>query len=133
MFAGVVDGIAGTVTTRNRAEEGAMVDFKRLSDRAKDLVQRRGGTDSLKEDAAELKDIATGKGSVTDKAKAAAAAIKDPGRAGAEGEPQAEPEPAPAEPTEPAATAEKRAERQERRAERRKERAERREGGPGPA
>jgi hypothetical protein len=127
MFAGVADGIAGTVTTRNRAEEGAMVDLKRLSDRAKDLLQKRGGTDSLKEDAAELKDIATGKGSVSDKAKAAAAAIKDPGAEGAEGE--TEPKPAPAEPTEPQATAEERADRKERRAERRKQRAARREGG----
>jgi hypothetical protein len=106
-----------------------MVDFKKLGARAKELVDKRGGTDSLKEDAAELKDIATGKGSVSDKAKAAAAALKDPGAEGAEGEATAEPKPAPAEPTEPGATAERRAERQERRAERRKERAERREGG----
>ena len=59
------------------------MDFKRLTDRAKDLVEKRGGTDSLKEDADELKGIAKGEGSLTDKAKAAAAALKDPG-AGAE-------------------------------------------------
>jgi hypothetical protein len=100
-----------------------MVNFRKLGDRAKDLVERRGGTDSLKQDAAELKEIATGKGSLSDKAKAAAAAIKDPGAKAEE----AAPEP---EPTEPAAAAERRAGRKERRAERRKERAERREGGP---
>jgi hypothetical protein len=112
-----------------------MVDFKKLSDRAKALVERRGGTDSLKEDAAELKDIATGKGSLSDKAKAAAEALKEPGASGTAAE--GEPTPAPAEPTEPAGTAEERAGREERRAEqqaeRRKERAERHPGGEGTA
>jgi hypothetical protein len=56
-----------------------MVDFKRVTDRAKDLVEKRGGTESLKEDAAELRDIAKGPGSVKDKAKAAVEALKDPG------------------------------------------------------
>ena len=53
----------------------------KLVDEAKELVEERGGVDSLKEDAEELKDIATGDGSVVDKAKAAAEAIKDPGEA----------------------------------------------------
>lgn len=61
-----------------------MVDFKKLGDRAKDLVEKRGGTDTLKKDAAELKEIAKGKGSLADKAKAAAAAIKDEGAPGEE-------------------------------------------------
>ncbi len=55
------------------------MDLKRLTDRAKNIVDKRGGTDSLKEDAGELKDIATGKGALKDKAKAAAEAIKEPG------------------------------------------------------
>jgi len=55
------------------------MDFKKLTDKAKDLVDKRGGTDSLKEDADELKSIASGKGSFSDKAKAAVAAIKEPG------------------------------------------------------
>jgi hypothetical protein len=55
------------------------MDFKKLGQQAKSLVDRRGGTERLKEDAQELKDIAKGQGSLTDKAKAAAAAIKDPG------------------------------------------------------
>jgi len=50
-----------------------------LTSKAKALVDKRGGTDSLKQDAEELKKIASGKGSVGDKAKAAAAAVKDPG------------------------------------------------------
>ena len=58
------------------------MDFRRLSSRAKDLVEKRGGTDSLKQDAAQLKEIAKGPGSLGDKAKAAAAAIKDPGADG---------------------------------------------------
>jgi hypothetical protein len=56
-----------------------MVNFRRLADQAKKIVDKRGGTDSVKEDAAELKDIAKGEGSLKDKAKAAGGAIKDPG------------------------------------------------------
>jgi hypothetical protein len=59
------------------------MDLKRIADKAKDLVDKRGGTDSLKEDASELKDIASGKGSLADKAKAAVEAVKDPGAEGA--------------------------------------------------
>ena len=61
-----------------------MVNFKRLADKAKDVVEKRGGTDALKKDAQELRDIAKGKGSLKDKAKAAADAVKDPGREGKE-------------------------------------------------
>jgi hypothetical protein len=61
-----------------------MVNFKRLTDRAKDLVEKRGGSDALKADAQELREIAKGKGSLKDKAKAAAAAVKDPGEKGTE-------------------------------------------------
>jgi len=107
-----------------------MVNFKKLGDKAKDLVEKRGGTDSLKEDATELKEIATGKGSLSDKAKAAAAALKEPG---SKGEKPTEEKPLPAEPAEAAGIADDRAERKERRQERRKDRAERREGGGGAA
>ncbi len=68
------------------------MDFGKLVDETKELVDDRGGVDSLKEDAEELKDIATGDGSVTDKAKDAVEAIEDPGetgRAGQVGPPQA--------------------------------------------
>ena len=50
-----------------------------LASKAKQIVDKRGGTDSLKQDAGELKDIASGSGSLSDKAKAAAEAIKEPG------------------------------------------------------
>jgi hypothetical protein len=59
-----------------------MVNFKRLTNQAKKVVDKRGGMDSLKEDASELRDIAKGKGSIKDKAKAAGKAIKDPGAKG---------------------------------------------------
>ena len=59
------------------------MDLNKLKKQAQDLVEKRGGTDALKEDAEELKDIATGKGSMTDKGKAAVDAIKDPGKPGA--------------------------------------------------
>jgi hypothetical protein len=60
------------------------MDLKRLSQQAKRLIDKRGGTKSVKEDADELRDIARGEGSLSDKAKAAADAIKDPGAAGPE-------------------------------------------------
>ena len=60
--------------------------LNKLMDKAKEAFDKRGGVDSLKGDADELKSIATGKGSLTDKAKAAADAIKEPGAPKAEGE-----------------------------------------------
>jgi hypothetical protein len=68
-----------------------MVNFRRLADQAKKIVDKRGGTDALKEDAEELKDIAKGKGSLKDKAKAAGEAVKDPGKPGEEERKRAEP------------------------------------------
>jgi hypothetical protein len=59
-----------------------MVNLRRLTDQAKKIVEKRGGTDALKEDADELKDIAKGKGGLKDKAKAAGKALKDPGAEG---------------------------------------------------
>ena len=58
------------------------MDLGKLADEAKKLVDERGGMDSLKEDAEELKDIATGDESLVDKAKEAAEAVKDPGAPG---------------------------------------------------
>ena len=55
------------------------MNLKSLQRRAKQLIDRRGGTDSLKADAEELKDIGNGPGSVADKAKRAGDALKDPG------------------------------------------------------
>lgn len=53
-----------------------------LLDKVKHHVSKRGGVDALKEDAGELKDIAGGSGSITDKAKDAVDAVKDPGAPG---------------------------------------------------
>lgn len=55
------------------------MDLKRLFNKGKKVVDERGGVESLKEDAQELAGIAKGKGSLTDKAKEAAEAVKEPG------------------------------------------------------
>jgi hypothetical protein len=54
--------------------------LNRFTQMAKDVIDRRGGTDALKEDLQEAKDATRGSGSLTDKAKAAAGAFKQPGR-----------------------------------------------------
>jgi hypothetical protein len=59
-----------------------MVNFRRLADRAKNVIDKRGGTEALKEDAEELRDIAKGEDSLKDKAKEAGKAIKEPGAPG---------------------------------------------------
>lgn len=56
------------------------MNLKRLQRRAQELIDRRGGTASLKGDAEELRDIAKSRGSMTEKAKRAASALKQPGR-----------------------------------------------------
>lgn len=59
-----------------------MVSFRNLStlaDKAKEAVEKRGGTDALKQDAEQLKSIAKGPGTLSEKAKAAAAALKEGG------------------------------------------------------
>lgn len=57
--------------------------IKGLADRAKKVVDARGGNESLKRDADELRSIARGKGSLSDKVKAAGKALKEPGGPGA--------------------------------------------------
>jgi hypothetical protein len=59
----------------------------KLADQAKKLIGKRGGMDSVKEDAMEVKDIARGEGTMQDKAKAGAEALKDPGAPGEPSEP----------------------------------------------
>ena len=53
-----------------------------LLNKAKGAFQKRGGTEAAKADAQELKDIRAGEGSTSDKVKAAAEALKDPGAKG---------------------------------------------------
>jgi hypothetical protein len=55
------------------------MDLKGLFNKGKKMVDERGGVDALKEDAQELAGIAKEKGSLADKAKDAAAALKEPG------------------------------------------------------
>jgi hypothetical protein len=64
------------------------MDLKSLSQQAKSLFTKRGGTDAAKADAQELSDIAKGQGSTSGKAKDAGEALKDPG---AKGGPEQEP------------------------------------------
>ncbi|MBJ7331054.1 MAG: hypothetical protein JHC95_14245 [Solirubrobacteraceae bacterium] len=58
------------------------MDFKKLSKQAKKVIDQRGGSEALKQDAKELGDIAKSKGSISDKAKKAAEAMKEPGAPG---------------------------------------------------
>lgn len=67
------------------------MDFKKLAAKAKQTIDERGGVESLKGDADELRKVAQGKGSLADKAKAAAKAIKEPASAA-----KAKPPPTPA-------------------------------------
>src|SRR3954463_10875033 len=67
------------------------MDLKGLQRKAKQLIDRRGGTDSLKADAEELKDIAKGPGGVADKAKRAGEALQDPGAKGPDAPPAPHP------------------------------------------
>jgi hypothetical protein len=64
------------------------MDFNKIMKQVKQVVDKRGGTDALKEDLGELEHIAKEKGSLADKAKDAGEALKDPG---APGSPRAEP------------------------------------------
>ena len=67
----------------------------KLTDQAKQLIDKRGGMKSVKEDAMELNHIAGEKGSLTEKAKDAAEALKDPGAPGDPTTPPAETPPTP--------------------------------------
>lgn len=62
------------------------MDLKKLAAKAKKTIDDRGGVDSLKADAEQLKKVAKGKGSLGDKAKQAAKALKEPGAKAGEGE-----------------------------------------------
>ena len=55
------------------------MDFGKLAKQAQKAIDKRGGTDALKKDLGELKDIATGPGTAQEKAKRAADALKQPG------------------------------------------------------
>ena len=58
------------------------MNFKSLRRKAVQMIEKRGGNQSVKEDAQELMDIAKGQGTLSDKAKRAGDALKDPGAKG---------------------------------------------------
>jgi hypothetical protein len=64
------------------------VDLKRLTGQVRQIIDKRGGTKALQEDAMELKDVVTKDESLVDKAKDATSAIEDPGAPG-DGQPPA--------------------------------------------
>lgn len=55
------------------------MDWQKLANQAKEVIDKRGGPQSVQEDAEELRNIVQGQGSMTDKLKAAAQALKEPG------------------------------------------------------
>jgi hypothetical protein len=59
-----------------------MASFSRLANKARDMFNKRGGTEAAKGDLQELKDIHARGGSASDKAKAAVDALKEPGMKG---------------------------------------------------
>ena len=61
------------------------MDFKNLTDKAKDMFAKRGGAEAAKDDLDELKDVAGKDESLADTARDAAEALKDPGAPGAGG------------------------------------------------
>ncbi|HWC25604.1 MAG TPA: hypothetical protein VG474_03375 [Solirubrobacteraceae bacterium] len=73
------------------------MNLRSLARTAKQIIDRRGGTKALKEDAQELREIVRGGGTAHDKAKAATEALRDPGGRG-EHEPQRADEARPAQP-----------------------------------
>ncbi len=73
------------------------MDFTKLTKRAKDVLDQRGGMQSVVDDAKELRDIATRKdGSASDKLKEAASALRTPGAGDQAAEPPAPVQEAPA-------------------------------------
>ncbi len=56
------------------------MDFKRLTDKAKQALDERGGPERLKLEAERLRTIATGPGSASEKARAAGDLLKQAAR-----------------------------------------------------
>ena len=57
------------------------MDFSRLAGKAKQIYTKRGGAQAAKGDASEVQEILKSEGTLTDKAKRAAKALKEPGAA----------------------------------------------------
>jgi len=56
-----------------------MVDWEKLAKKANEVLEKRGGVKSVQQDAGELGEIAKGDGTLSEKARAAMKAIKEPG------------------------------------------------------
>ena len=59
------------------------MDFSKITQKAKQLIDKRGGMESVKEDALEVKDVLGKDESLAHKAEDAVEAVKDPGAPGA--------------------------------------------------
>jgi hypothetical protein len=55
--------------------------YQRMARLAKQAIDKRGGVEALKQDLQQVSDVAKGKGTLKEKAKAAAEALKQPGSA----------------------------------------------------
>ena len=55
------------------------MNWRAMADKANQVFQQRGGATAAKEDTEELRNIAQGQGSVADKVKQAAEALREPG------------------------------------------------------
>ena len=55
------------------------MNLKKLTDKARAVVEKRGGEEAHNRDAAQVKEAFSGPGSMKDKAKRAADAVKKPG------------------------------------------------------
>lgn len=55
------------------------MDFDKLARKAQQVYTERGGAQAAREDATELEQIVEGEGTLADKAKRAAKALKEPG------------------------------------------------------
>lgn len=98
-----------------------MVNFSKLAAGAKKAVEAAGGPDAVKDKAADLKKVAQGPGTFSDKAKRAAEVVREKEGAAAPRPAAAAQAPVPA----PAASADEEARRRERKRERRAGRDER--------
>jgi hypothetical protein len=62
-----------------------MMKLNQLTRMAKDVIDRRGGVDAIKQDLQEARQAASGHDNLMDKARAAAGAFKQPGDDGGAG------------------------------------------------
>jgi hypothetical protein len=75
----IAAAVAESRRHQRQALKGVLMDWKQIADRANQLVIQRGGPQSVKEDAYELKDIIQGQGTTQEKLKRAMDALRDPG------------------------------------------------------